>query len=342
MEKTNTITTEDAYVPMYLMNSEFEKGKVNAFIDSVNDPTIKAMALAEYYFFTGRQAENVAITSEFLNHRNFSIKASAWLLYSFGNLSLNNQKETVKGISFANELIGKGAEWSTGTRERALLVLFANAANVLLHLDVKDVPPLNEYLQNLTSGLRVFGCYIMAHQAYLKCEYERGLGIVETGLAFEGENHIIATIYLLLAGAMNAMSLNKVELGKTYFMKAYELAKEDELFEPIGEHHGLLQGLIESCLKKSEKQYFERIIEITYRFSYGWRRVHNPLMSEDVADTLTTTEFSIAMLANRGWTNNEIAEYFDININTVKTHLTNVFDKLGINSRKELKKYMLK
>lgn len=60
------------------------------------------------------------------------------------------------------------------------------------------------------------------------------------------------------------------------------------------------------------------------------------------ADTLTTTEFSVAMLANRGWTNNEIADYLEVNVNTVKSHITSVFNKLGINSRKELNEFMLK
>ena len=51
-------------------------------------------------------------------------------------------------------------------------------------------------------------------------------------------------------------------------------------------------------------------------------RIHNPDTNEDVADNLTTTEFTIAMLANRGWTNKEIAEHLDITTRTVKQHLT--------------------
>ena len=90
------------------------------------------------------------------------------------------------------------------------------------------------------------------------------------------------------------------------------------------------------------RENYEKIIDITYKFSYGWRRIHNPITSENIADTLTTTEFSVAMLANRGWTNKEIADYMDINVNTVKAHIANVFNKLGISSRKELDKYMLK
>ena len=51
---------------------------------------------------------------------------------------------------------------------------------------------------------------------------------------------------------------------------------------------------------------FKRIIDITYRFSGGWRKVYNPITGRDVADNLTTMEFAAAMLAARGWTNQEM------------------------------------
>ena len=78
------------------------------------------------------------------------------------------------------------------------------------------------------------------------------------------------------------------------------------------------------------------------KFSAGWCRIHNPDTNEDVADNLTTTEFTIAMLANRGWTNKEISEYLEITPRTVKQHLTCVFNKLNIENRKQLKNFMLR
>lgn len=330
------------YIPMILMNSVLEPGNVMGFIQSIKDPTSREMAMAEYYYFTGNHIENANITSKYLDHYDFNVKASAWLMYSFCNMTLCRQEETKRGMKFIYDMIKACQSGMIGQEEQAMIIFIANAASVLIHLQIDEIPPLNKYLRLLPPGLRVFGCYIMAHQAYLKGEYEKGLGIVETSLSLGEENYLIPSIYLYLVGAMNAMSADKIELGKEYFLKAYNLAKPDELLEPVGEHHGLLQGLIEICLKKSEKEYYEKIIAITYRFSYGWRRVHNPMTSENVADTLTTTEFSVAMLANRGWTNNEIADYLEVNVNTVKTHITSVFNKLGINSRKELNEFMLR
>ena len=99
---------------------------------------------------------------------------------------------------------------------------------------------------------------------------------------------------------------------------------------------------VQKRMKEAYPEDYRRIIEITYRFSYGWRRIHNPDTNEEVADNLTTTEFTIAMLANRGWTNAEIAEHMNMTLRTVKQHLSSVFHKLNIDNRGQLKAYMLK
>ena len=95
-------------------------------------------------------------------------------------------------------------------------------------------------------------------------------------------------------------------------------------------------------LKAQYPDDFARIIEITYRFSYGWRRIHNPDSGEDVADDLTTTEFTMAMLACRGWTNAEIARHMGVSPGTVKNRLSGVYAKLGIGTRAELVAHMLR
>ena len=95
-------------------------------------------------------------------------------------------------------------------------------------------------------------------------------------------------------------------------------------------------------MKPVDPETYNRIIEITYRFSAGWRRIHNPRRSEEVADNLTTTEFTVAMLTNRGWSAREVASFLEISENTVKTHLKNVYKKLGISKKSELDQFMLR
>ena len=101
--------------------------------------------------------------------------------------------------------------------------------------------------------------------------------------------------------------------------------------------------MLEAVIKPKWPEDFKRIIAITYRFSAGWRKVHNPETGHDVADDLTTTEFAIAMLAARGWTNQEIAEHLHISVkHGEKTNISEAMRKLDVENRKDLKKYMLR
>lgn len=125
-------------------------------------------------------------------------------------------------------------------------------------------------------------------------------------------------------------------------MAAWTLARPDDLIEAFGEHHGLLGGMLEAAIKPQWPEDFKRIINITCRFADGWRKIHNPVTGNNVADNLTATEFTVAMLAARGWTNQEIGKLMKISHNTVKRYLSIAMEKLGITRRKEFKKYMLR
>ena len=140
---------------------------------------------------------------------------------------------------------------------------------------------------------------------------------------------------------MNYMSLRQPEQAKTHLLAAWTLARPDDLIEGLGEHHGLLGGMLEAVIKPQWPKDFKRIIAITYRFSAGWRKIHNPETGHFVADDLTTTEFVTAMLAARGWTNQEISAHLNISPHTVKQHISVALQKLHIKHRQELKKYML-
>lgn len=329
-------------VPMLLMSSAFPLGRCIEFIESIDDVPQKEMAYAEYYYFSGRHEKAVEYAEMYLNCEDIMLKLSASLIYTFANLSLDRIHSARFGLERLKECLKEAMLEETDKKTRACCVFVATAAHTLLHIPVGDLPPLAEYLSEFTKGMQLWGAYVLAHKAYLVKDYQRSLGIVQTCLMTCSKVYPIAMIYLNLVVAMDLMNLKETDKAKVYFMKVWEISRPDNLIEGIGEHHGLLQGLIETCMKKDYPEDYARIINITYKFSAGWRRIHNPDTNEDVADNLTTTEFTIAMLANRGWTNKEISEYLEITPRTVKQHLTCVFNKLNIENRKQLKNFMLR
>ena len=54
---------------------------------------------------------------------------------------------------------------------------------------------------------------------------------------------------------------------------------------------------------------------------------------------LTRREIEIALLVRSGLTNQEIADKLFISTATVKKHISNIFEKLGLQNREQLRKY---
>lgn len=326
---------------MPLMNAPFNPGECKIYIENMEESPRKEIALAEYYYFTGKPDKAVKIAELYLDSTDLALKLSACMICAYANL-------TIGRIHKARYCLAEVKKIFTTTEQdvpaifRAGEAFVAFAAAVLLHLPLpEELPPIREFLSILPSGLQVFALYVQAHYTYLKEEYEKSIGIIETALALQEKIYPIPNIYLYLAAVMDYMSLKQPDKAREYLLAAWELAYPDDLIEAFGEHHGLLGGMLESVIKPNWPKDFKRIIDITYRFSEGWRKVHNPITGHEVADNLTTTEFAVAMLAARGWTNQEIGSHMNISVNTVKCYISTVLQKLNIEHRKDLKKYML-
>ena len=213
---------------------------------------------------------------------------------------------------------------------------------VLLHLSTEELPDMKKYMSSLPQGLRIFAAYVISHNLYLKGEYSRALGICDAALFSCKEIYPVGMIYLHCVTAMCEISLKHQAEAEEAILTAWKLAVKDELIEPFIELHGLLQGLLESCIRKENPEMYRKISDAVITFSRGWMAVHNPASDNPVTDALTTLEFSIAMLACRDWSNREIAEHMGVSLNTVKHYLTDIFNKLHVKKRDELKNFVLK
>ncbi len=314
-------------------------GHLDEALASIADPDSHAIAVAEAHLFCGHEAEAVAAASPYLTSDDLALRYSACLICGYGNLSLHRIADARAGLA---GLIGPAAEDDDPT-VRAMHILFGAASAVMLHLPSPFT--LDEFYPlaaKLPEGLRLFASYVISHSFYLRGQYGRCVGSAENALIMKQGIYPIPQLLLNLVAAMGCMSLKEVGRARAHFETGWAVARPDGLIEPIGMHYGLLQGLVEVCLKESEPERFARIIEVNYRFSSGWRCIHNPDSGEDVAGCLTSTEFTVSMLACRGWTNAEIARHMGVSPGTVKNRLSSAYAKLGISSRSELAAHMLR
>ena len=326
---------------MPLMNTPFRPGCCKETIARMEAGPKKDIALAEYHYFSGQAEKAMQETEGYLTAADGGIRLSACLLFAYACLSMGRIDHARSALGEIRRTLASGGE--TDPAARAMEAFVAFAAAVLLHLPLpEEMPPTRDFLPLLPPGLRAFALYVQAHYLYLKEDYGHSAGIVEATLAMGADAYPIPAIYLHLVAVMDYMSMKQTDRAQTHLLAAWEIARPDDLIEAFGEHHGLLGAMLEAAIKPNWPEDFRRIIDITYRFSSGWRRVHNPITGHDVADDLTTTEFAIAMLAARGWTTREIAGHLNISANTAKRHISEAMKKLKVKNRKDLKQYMLR
>lgn len=325
---------------MPLMNTAFVPGHCQEAVAAMAPGPQQDIAMAEYHYFSGHPEEAAKAAEAYLISPDMGARLSACLIYAYANLSLQRISRAEFALGELNAFFASAGAQVPQLQAAAAFVTFTGT--VLLHLPLpEEMPDTESFLPLLPPGLRAFALYVQAHYLYLKQEYDYSAGMVEAALAMGAAAYPIPAIYLHLVAVMDYMSMKQTERAKAHLLEAWEIARPDDLLEGFGEHHGLLGAMLEAVFKRKWPEDFKRIIDITYRFSSGWRRVHNPITGHDVADDLTTTEFSIAMLAARDWTTIEIAEHLNISANTVKTHISEAMRKLNLENRKDLKKFML-
>ena len=325
--------------PLPLMNRTFNPGQCIETIEAIADADERALAWGEYYYFSGQAEQAIAAVVPFLEHKNIFFRLSANLIFTFSSLTTQNTKAVSATI---HEIMETLRARSSYPRQYAMAVFIRVTSAVLLHLPVPPDLNLKAHLRYLPKGLRLFACYIIAHQHYLAGAYGESFGVAQTALSIEALQFPIPGIYLHLVAAMSLMRLKRTKEAREHFYAAWELAQPDHLIEGFAEHHGLLSGLIESCLKRTHLPEYEEVISITNQFSKGWRDVHNFETHSEKTSILSATEFTIASLAARGWTNQEIATHLELSVHTIKNYISVIYQKLHISSRSHLPKYLLR
>lgn len=343
-ERGDAQLTNDGWpirIAMPLMNSAYPVGKCREFIEAIPDKDDRAIAWGEYYYYSG-QAEQAARTMEpYQDSADPMLRNSANLVGFFANFARGETRLAMCAFERLLADLQKDLRAQPTPLLHAIGALTVTTASVLLHLPVASDADLRQCISCLPDGMKLWACYLLAHKTYLEKNYSGSLAIAELALSMIPKLYPVPTIYVHLVAAMDLMSLKRVEEARQHVAQAWTLAQPDGLIEPFGEHHGLLQGMIESFFQKDDPEAFQKIIAITYSFSAGWRKIHNPIARHEVADNLTTTEFTIAMLYNRGWIAKEIAAYMNLSPRTITNAIQVIYQKLGISGKRELGQFML-
>lgn len=300
------------YVVLPLLNSSFEPGRAREVVEGFVDVDLRNIARAELFYFTGQAEECCEITRGYLSSRVIELKLSACILYGYSNLTLGNVAAAKRGMEGIQSCVKLAMKKKVPKDVYASCLLAGYVGAVLLHLPTDGMPAFGEYSRMLPEGLRLFATYVMAHHTYLNGEIWSAYGMGKAALFMAERSYPISMTYIHCMMAVCAIN------------RKHKQEAQEEM------------------LRNRDPEAYQRITEGVISFSRGWMALHNPENRRKVTGELSTMEFSIAMLASGGWTNKEIGEHLGISINTVKHYLTDIFCKLNVKKRDELKKFMLK
>lgn len=305
-------------------------------IENMADADERAMAWAAHHYFQGDYEATADETEAYRMHPCTEIRSAALLLHAMANVGLGNAQETRADIAAILQM----AKQPQDAQMAAICDMMRFLLQVFFHTDGEHQPVGEESIALLPEGLRLYLLYAMAHGLYLEKRHAEALGMAKAALMMAAGRFPPVCVYLNLVASMAASNLPDAEQAAGFFHQGWVIAEKEGYIQPFVEHHGLLQGQIEKYIRDRKPEVYGCIVEKVMAFSRGWMQIHNPRSVNKVTDRLSPYEFALAMLAAKGKSNQAIADYLHISINTVKFHLSNIYQKVGVSSRSELEQYM--
>ena len=88
---------------MPLLNAAFVPGHCVEYVKGIEDHRLRDIALAEYYYFSGRPEEAAREAGVYLSHPDLSLRLSACLIYAYANLSIGQIQRSQRALAEVRE-----------------------------------------------------------------------------------------------------------------------------------------------------------------------------------------------------------------------------------------------
>lgn len=150
---------------LWFMGTSYVPGEARTLIDNLEDSAHREMARAEFYYFRGESEKAAEISEKYLQDEDLVFRMSACLIYIFSDFSVGGV-EAVKAGAHVMKVTADVLLHSEDRKERAYAAFAGSVAKVLLHIEDWEAPLIFEYLTDLPKGLRLWGCYFIAYDAY--------------------------------------------------------------------------------------------------------------------------------------------------------------------------------
>ena len=212
-----------------------------------------------------------------------------------------------------------------------------------IHVSISILHNLPDWLRKgdlaaLPASMRDLAWYTYIKYLQVIKDYRVMLVAAEARLSMQNpDTYSLSDIYAYIYAALGHLKQDNQDLARDRMMTIMKLALPDRFIGPFVETLSTMQGLTERCLLDAFPQYYDRVVSQWKKVFPQWVKAHNELSASSVSELLTLREHQIALYAVDGLTNQQIARKMYLSLSTVKNDLSSVYDKLGINCRRQLK-----
>ncbi len=180
---------------------------------------------------------------------------------------------------------------------------------------------------------------------YFLCvgNYEAMLAVAETALTLSADPQGFTTtdLYLKVTCAVACHYLGRDDEARRWLVEAMRLALPHGFITPFAEVVAALGGLVEQCLEREFPAWREAILGQWRRTWRNWITFHNQFTKDNITLMLTLREYQLASLVAKHVPYAEIARQHSISVGRLKNIMLEIYQKLYVSGREDLKKYIL-
>jgi len=188
-----------------------------------------------------------------------------------------------------------------------------------------DLSCCNLFYQGMGINYIVIGRAAVLRRSYAELEI-----IVETMREiYRPNNHIFGLIFAGIYDAIAKKHLYGTKKAADALLPAFKLARADGIVTPFAECMPELEPILKEMQNGPEGEWVCKAIQLAEGFLQGLEKI----APKNKTEPLTQRETQVLNLLGEGFKRKEIATKLYMSQNTVRRHLQNVYDKLGVNNK---------
>ena len=317
----------------------YEPGEAENYLNSLPDEEKRRIGFAELAYYRGESERTQEIIAGLTNTKSMQTQMGVLLISVVSSMLTKDPERILNNYRFLEHVSAFAAKNPKFAKTGQLFSLYCNI--MVHHTAAIEFPEVGVDAFAVEDALKPMAIYAYSRYLLLTGNIGRGIGLAEGALIMMKPLRPVSAVYLALTIATGYISSNQWDRAEYYFRYALSLAEPDGIIAPFAEFRCLLSGLVEKCLRTENPDAYKRILDLSNMYLKNWIYVHNALTGNTVSDKLTPTEYNVAMLASRGTQNADIASMLGISVHSVRSHLRSIFNKLNIDSRKEISDYII-